>query len=277
MQADLNTPGTPWETAIEVTAKSLSNTGLREGKVDSDPRTKKALVTHGEDVLVFVTPEFDCIKPGETRQFSAEVVGRDQYTILWNVVQGPGNITEDGLYQAPSGVSGEAVISAEVEGVPDAIAYANITVGACVCVANINITGAAGLNTQTNDIVYQIFPQEDLAYTFLIDTGSFDQGIGLGFQGGLDGNPPSPRPGDIGTWEANFTFASGSTIWIANPGTDDGVGVTVTVFELTDSYMVGQVSGTAATYDNMGQVESTVSVNIDFRAGFFDGTNAPCN
>ncbi len=53
-------------------------------------------------------------------------------------------------------------------------------------------------------------------------------------------------------------------------------GVTMNITEFTEAYMVGSFTGNAYELDEMGEVSSTISVDVQFRAGRFDGVTWPC-
>lgn len=238
--ASLHTPSAPWDPPVPVTAKSVSNTGLREGKVDTDPRTKTVYVTYGGSVTLTIDPPYKCIHPGETLQFTPKVEGVDNPVIDWSVVEGYGTIDQNGLYHSMSIGTSSAKISATIEGVPDVIAYANVDVKACECSFVINIAGAAYYYREGADVAYQYsdFGDGFRVYTFFFQIEDGYTGFAISLSSSE--TQTAPAPGEIGTYEVNMSYidASGHSSWstVENPGS-------MTITSNTDTYMEASFNG----------------------------------
>jgi hypothetical protein len=270
--ADVGTPSNPWQTPFAVKAKSLSNTGLREGKVDSDPREDEAFVRYA-GAAIAITPGYRCINPGETIDFVAEVVGVEApYNVIWKKVEGYGSINQSGRYQSLSQGTSEAIISAEVENHPELIDYANVRVGGCNCSFLIDIVGGTSFHGEGGDVAYlfsdfgggfrnyQFFYQlEDL------EGGKFEGSFSMNIFS--SDNQSAPLPGQTGQYNisAAFTGAAGGS-WF----TESETSATVNITEHTSTYMVGTVSGTLINGN-----EQSVSLSGNFKAGNWVG-GWPC-
>ncbi len=278
--ATVTTPDLPWQTPILLTARSLANTGLREGMVDADPRTKTVPITYGGDVALAIAPPYGCIAPGETLQFRPLVNGLEegQYTVIWNVVEGYGSIDQNGLYQSLSSGTSDAKISAEIEGVDDVIAYARVDVQNCACNYAIEITGPSSWMVEGADVALLVsrFDFLHIQWFFMFPDLGGEQQFTASLSG-MEGRP-APTPGDTGTWRMSAAYFTGSQSWISGQ-TDEDSAVNLTVEEYTDEYMRGRITGTAVHRNTDGDVDSSVLVNVTFRAGLWDGSggNWPCH
>jgi hypothetical protein len=136
------TPDTPWNPAIQVHARSLANTGLREGRVESDPRDDIAPIIHGGG-LVIVDPPSLCLTPGDPpAQFTAALIPGDIESIEWRIEPaGVGAITADGLYTPPGTSQTDPVaIIATVNGALEGFALVNVST--CTCDWTAAVSGA---------------------------------------------------------------------------------------------------------------------------------------
>ena len=275
----VTTPNIPWQTPIALTAKSMSETGLRkDGKRDSDPRTKTVLITYGGEVGITIDPPYKCIAPGDTLRFKEHVVGLDNYTIIWKIAEGYGTISSSGLYTAPGPpATSNAKISAEIEGVEDVIAFARVDARECNCHFRIGITAPVGWFEEGSDVAYQVSNFGGLIYNFFFDAFGPGGNKALGVSIVDTKDKLAPRPGDPGgLWPVSFAYSSGETGWTSSPEDTIG-GVFLDLDEITESFMRGTFFGTAIRYDKDGNLESTATVNIPFRAGHWAGAGWPCN
>jgi hypothetical protein len=262
-------PTDPWNPSVILKARSLANTGLREGKVDSDPREGLATISHSDSVQIQISPGYKCVPNGTKFTFEPIVAGTDDYTVKWKMVSGWGSINENtGEYTAPPSGTTDDVISAEVVGYPDAIDYANIRVGACTCNYSIDIVGAGSLDVEGGDIAYQYsdFGEGFRVYTFfiMIDDPSIPEnvGVGMSLSPTEDGELP-PAPGETGTYELQMSFINEfNQSWTT---LDSMSVVTINILEHTDTYMVANFSGTIAQGEDASR--TTCLVNGSFRAG----------
>ena len=270
----LETPTQPEAYPFLVRIESLTRNGLRESGI---PQRIGYVSVRYNDPRIQIDPQYVCISPGERQQFTAEVVGVEDYTVVWNVIEGYGSIDENGLYQSLSGGTSNAVIEAKLEGNEAVSDTARLDAGACNCSLDVSITGDSSWSQQSSQAAFLVSSFEDLFYQFFF--GLDLEGpplIGASF-GGFD-DQPSPRPGDTGTWRASFVYSTASESW-AGIWDDEKIplpGVSITITEFTESYMVGYFSGNAFQLNENGEVSSVVGVNVDFRAGYWDGGAWPC-
>jgi|GEM_PF-2662078 len=270
------TPDLPWETPILLTAKSLANTGLREGKVDSDPRTKTALITYSGVVGMVLTPLSVCIAPGATQQFTAEAYGLEEgYTLVWDVKSGSGSIDQNGLYQANSGEPSTAVIEVHVEGAADISAEAEVLAGDCNCRMDITVTGDLIWERSSDAAAYRVLWSGEYGYQFFFNNGSdpneyqITAFVGVGEE---------PQAGDIGTWPANFNLNSDSDNWygVWDNGENVIYGVSLTITTLTEDLMVGRFQGNVYQTGEDYELTATATVDLPFRAKLYADGGWPC-
>jgi len=133
----IQAPDEPWETVI-LKARSISNWGLREGKIDSDPRDGVATIEHKEGG-VKVSPPFACVAPNESQSFTAEVLGVENQEVDWSL-EGPGLMIGN-EYTAPSTAGGEATVIANSVEVPSLTGAARVLVGECQCAWVASVSG----------------------------------------------------------------------------------------------------------------------------------------
>ena len=151
--------------------------------------------------------------------FEANVIGVEEYTVVWKLEEGYGQINENtGEYTAPPVGVTDDVISAQVVGFPDAKDYAKVRVGACVCAYNISIIGAGNLSAEGGDIAYLFsdLPDGFHTYTFFVqlDDPSIPEDVGVGMTlGPTEDGGVAPRPGVIGTYDLQMSFFNGFGSW----------------------------------------------------------------
>ena len=130
---------------------------------------------------------------------------------------------------------------------------------------------------ESSQAAYQVANFGDYSYQFffrLDDNGGYPA-ITAAFAP-LEG-VASPQPGDTGSWDVNFVYLDGFSSWSGVvPDAPHLPGVTMNITEFTEDYMVGSFTGNAYELDEMGEVSSIISVDVQFRAGRFDGVTWPC-
>jgi len=134
----VTTPSEEWDPPILVKARSLADTGLREGKVNSDPREDEAPIAY-EDGGVTVSPAFVCLTPDEPQTFAAVVTGLENQEVRWSW-EGVGSMS-GATYTAPSTAGGEAVIIATSVENTDLKGYAQVVVAGCRCAFGATVSG----------------------------------------------------------------------------------------------------------------------------------------
>jgi len=269
----LKTPTTPEAYPVIVRAESKSRQGLRS----SGEPTRVGILTIRTGGSITIEPSHACIEPGETQQFIAIVTGLDNYTVNWNKLEGYGNIDENGLYTSLSGGTSSAIIEATVVERPEMKDEATVAVNSCVCSLDVTIGGHSSWSHASSDVAYLVSDFGDLFYQFYFEIGGSEtQGIGASLTG--TETVAAPRPGDTGTWRANFVYFDGSGSWVSIWDDENGItGVSVTIDELTDAFMTGTFHGQAVQLRLDGKtVISFVDVFVQFRAGNWDGGRWPC-
>lgn len=185
------TPSEEWESPILVKARSLADTGLREGKVNSDPREDEAPVAY-EDGGVTVSPAFVCLTPDEPQTFSAVVTELENQEVTWTW-EGVGSMT-GATYTAPSTAGGEAVIIATSVENTDLKGFAQVVVAGCRCAFGATLSGdvsdswtgdyAVWSSVQGGGTSFQFFPSSSNPTPIL--TGSVGTDITAGMTGTFD-------------------------------------------------------------------------------------------
>jgi len=139
-QATVVTPSDPWSPAIVLKARSMANTGLRENVVNTDPREGVAPINYG-NALVVVIPNGQCVKPGETQEFSATVIGIEDQSVTWSTDPPATGFFSGNVFNAPNNNAGTVVIIATSVVNPNAQGFAVVHVGGCECWWTANIWG----------------------------------------------------------------------------------------------------------------------------------------
>ena len=257
-----------------VTVESLSRQGARNSGMP--PRVGFATIHNGAQRAVRIDPQFDCIHNGETKQFTAEVSGfaEGEFTVVWAIDEGWGTIDQNGLYQAPQGGTTSDIISATIAEDEEVKDFADIEVGSCSCSLDINISGSFVWQQASSQAAYTVSDFGDLFYQFFFGFDIDGPPMISASLAGIEGNP-APAPGNTGSWRVSFVFTTETQAWVTSP-LDDDAGVTLTITELTETTMVGHFSGTAVQRDQNGDISSTVNVDVDMRAGNWDGGGWPC-
>jgi hypothetical protein len=134
----LTTPPKPWDPSIVLTARSLANTGLRAGMVDSDPREDSSPVEY-EEGKILVSPSFACVAPDGKKTFSATVIGIENKEVTWSHT-GVGRL-EGSTYFAPQTGGGEALVTATSVENPNVSGTAQVVVADCLCAWGARISG----------------------------------------------------------------------------------------------------------------------------------------
>lgn len=244
---------------FRVEVESTSRKGLR---VSGEPRRSDFTEIRLETPEISIAPRDTCIQPGDTVQFRANVVGLEDYEVVWTRVEGYGIIDQNGLYQSFSEGTSSAEISAHIAGMEEISDTTGVDVRACTCYYQANL---GGVSFGGSDVAYLSSFFDAWIYQFYFDIGSGDEeGIGLTITD--TETTPAPEPGDTGTYEVNFIYLTGTASWSATPE-DDDAGVLLHLEEFTEAFMQGRLSGTAVQRNEDGDVISSIPVDVRFRAG----------
>ncbi|MEZ5065414.1 MAG: hypothetical protein R3B81_11825 [bacterium] len=276
--ASLTTPSSPWTTPIEVRARSVANTGLRE---DGLPiREGLALVEYQDSlVVVNVTPRYDCISNDSTLVLTAEVIGVDDASVTWSIAEGWGTVQSTGpltaRYTPPSSGTTDDIVRATVVDHEEAIGDAHVRVSACTCFFDIMITGGINWLESGGDIAYVAAWGDGSVYAiqFFVMVDNPD-GTVLGASVGTSDDQTAPQPGETGDWRMNLAVSRGGSLFLTDQS-DDETAVFLTIDHATQTTMEGRMHGTIASRDQQGNIVSTALVDIPFRAGLFEG-GWPC-
>lgn len=271
----LQTPTAPELYPFIVVAESMSRQGLRSSGTPT--RAGTVTIRLAGPPAIAIVPSHACIQPGETQQFEAHVAGQDEYTLRWSILEGYGSIDQNGLYQSLGEGTSSARIGVEIVGQEEVRAEATVDARSCVCFLTGTIIGNAYADIGTSDLAYLVQDFEGLVYQFFVEPGgSGETGVGMSI-GGID-ERPSPGPGDTGTWRCGFVFFNSAGAWNSVWDDENSItGVSVTIDELTESFMTGRFSGQAVQLSPDGKtVTSSVQVDLEFRAGRWDFGRWPC-
>lgn len=257
--ATVITPGSPWGPPIEVHARSLANTGLREGKVDSDPRDDMAPVTYGSG-LVYVDPPSVCVMPNETQQFTATLIPGDIESVTWRVEPpGAGFVDAAGLYTAPSASRTDPVaIIATVNGSVEGSALVNV--GECACNWTAFVSGAVG-DIRGGLLAWISFNQ----LSFHDEDGAVFVAL------------PFATVTGVGSYDVILSYFrdSAGDIWSSGDGEEIPFPV-LTVAERDGNESIrGQITGTLIQVGGKGEVQQ-IDVLLDFHAQWADLGEALC-
>lgn len=270
----LRTPAAESAYPFLVAVESLTRHGARAS--GEPPRVGFATVRLGRP-SVRIEPPYACIQPGQTQQFTAHVVGAEDSTVVWEVVEGYGTIDQNGLYRSLSAGTSNAVIEARLLADESVTGQARVDAAACNCAVTVAITGDAVWNAAGSQVAYMVSEFDDLFYQFFFILGDGDYPTITAFLGHED-DKPSPRPGDTGEWKVSFSFVTEAESWVS-VWDDENVllpGVTLAIDELTEDGMVGRFSGNAFQLGEGGEPVSVIGVDVPFRAGHWDGGAWPC-
>lgn len=145
--ATVVTPVAAWDPPLKLKARSLANTGLREGKVESDPREDEAEIRHKGEGIAIITPGSYCLRPGEDQDFTVTYTGSSIQSVEWEIdPPGVGSISGSGdtiTYIAPNHPAGNVTLSATVN--DTSTGYAYVDVSACICNWAFSGLGNAGV------------------------------------------------------------------------------------------------------------------------------------
>lgn len=266
----LNTPTNPEHYPFPVIVRSESRSGLRASGV---PLRHDQAWIRLRQARIQVLPPFECISPGDSFQFTADVTGIEDYTVLWEVIEGYGSINADGLYQSLAGGVSNAVIQASIEGIENAVDTARIEASSCSCRFDFQFTGTGGSGVVAGaQIAYRVSNFGDLFYQFFVETENENVLIGMSLAPSDEQSPP--EPGEFGDYDVSFVYAIGDQSWNATPD-DDDAGVVLSIGELTETHMTASIFGTIVRRDQEGNVLSSLLLSGDLRAGNWDG-RWPC-
>ncbi len=272
-QAAVGTPSDPWQTPFAVKIKSTSNTGLREGMVDSDPREDTALVSWAGGPTIMITPAAQCIENNQDVTLTAVVEGLPEPTIIWTKEEGFATFVPSGETCVVTGIpmgTDNTRMKATVEELPELFAYADIRTSACNC----NFTVAVGgWNTTGFDIAHQYGFG---AIQWYIENPDPDSDVLLGMS--LFADPPlEPGPGGEGDFRISAVYFDGFDTWRIDQA-DTAAAATMTILEHTTSAITGSVSGVLVQRNDPNDPElitSSININMSFRSGHFSG-GWPC-
>ncbi len=253
----LKTPTEENDFPFLVTVESMSRDGLRATGIP--PRLGIVTVRLVEQEIL-VSPAGVCIENGDPQVYSATLDGED-VDVVWSledpstgVPSGSGSIDQNGRYTAPaSGIGDVLVVATSVDN--ENVRGGTIAqYGACVCYWTVSISNDG---SWSGDVATHQFPGDLPGFSLsLVHFDTSQPGIGsvLVSEG-------APGPGDLGTWDAQFTFLAGQRAWVAG---DEDTPATLSITSNDGAVIVGSVSGTAATPTAQG-VEFR-SFTIGFRS-----------
>lgn len=191
--AIVQAPDTPWDEPFYVIARSIANTGLREGKVDSDPREDSAEVRY-EGNQVLVSPAEECLDPGEQKDFEVSIIGGQVDSVRWETDPPNTGSFEGNTYTAPNSPVGQVTLIATVNGKDKG--YATVLVGTCACNWSATLSGAvntflegtgAWLDATGAGLTFSYTPNGEvfvMCFPYVTGTGIYDSvAVNLTYQG----------------------------------------------------------------------------------------------
>ncbi|HEX5131335.1 MAG TPA: hypothetical protein VFX92_02480 [Candidatus Krumholzibacteria bacterium] len=282
----VKTPSTPWSPVYTLTARSLANTGSREGKVTSDPRDGGAVIAHAGARIV-ISPHGKCVGNNETIPFTVTVTGVDNPVVVWTIDTGYGTINPNtGLYKAPPMGTSDDVIVATVVGHPELTDHATVHVGSCECYFDISVGGASSWHVVGSAGHYTTFGVGEggiIQWQFANPDGPGGEPITGNFTASLIGGAgnPVPSPGSVGLYQVNAVYIDPSEVnsWTAAQDDPDAI-LNLDIIEYTSTYMEGRFTGVAVQRSDPqdpDRITSMVNVNVVFRTGLWNSGKYPCN
>jgi len=266
--AQVFTPDAPWDPPLILSAKSTANTGLREGKVDSDPRVDSVEITYRGEGVAVVTPGNYCVKPGQSQEFTVTYTGSQIESVEWEIdPPGVGSIVGSGetiTYNAPGQPAGNVTLSATVN--DTSTGYAYVDVSSCRCNWYFSSVGAGSLSGefgfgQTLGALW-ITLQTDTAQGF----DPFVSLISYGFNG------------DTGTFAIDGMgyYISAEEDWeITDP--DQLLPTLVVDAYVQGDYIEGRATGQLSNQTNFNPPEyEYITFDLTFRAEFFNLERPQC-
>jgi hypothetical protein len=266
VSASVTTPLTPWTTPLILRAKSTSNSGLRIGKVDSDPRTDSTLIYYGGEGEYRIDPSSICIQPSQSQSYSIIAVSGIVDSVRWYTEPiSIGTINPDGiemLYSAPETIEGLISLFAIVNG-KDTV-EATIDINDCVCYWSFsgdnNYTGLLSTATSNGAPLIVSLKQSTLDNTppsFSIITNTFN-GAGVYDSVYVLYTDPS-----YGFWTPLDTLIPRPVMFVSEYVVDD--------------YLIAQLSGQVHQVipgTDPAQLRAKY-IELEFRAEFSGGVNEP--
>jgi hypothetical protein len=270
----LQTPSARDDFPFQVKIESFSRQGLRAS--GQPERSDSVLIELSELV---VTPGSVCLKPGQSRQFSA-IVDDAPADVTWSLQDSDGQpsslgtVSSTGLYTAPGAGSGRVLVVATTVDDPPARDFGIVEVGNCICYWALNIAGEGA------------WSGDEAGHTFFLSIAPFEPGYRLAFfsdapGGGLAESANASIDENVtGLFDlGRFSFSSGPRLWSVFPPDPDsdnfGTSAKLRIDENIDNTsMTGSIFGTAAELYNDGDGIKARLRNFDmnFRSAGLEGS-----
>lgn len=271
-EATVFTPEAPWDPPIRLRARSLANTGLREGRVDSDPREDEAEIRYQGEGIAIITPGSWCLRPGEDQDFTVTYTGSSIESVEWEIdPPGVGDIIGSGetiTYRAPNQPAGNVTLSATVN--DTSTGYAYVDVSSCICNWYFSAIGSSGGYTASGEWgtasglgALVVYLDPDSTEGFNPPNVSF---VSYGFNG---------EPGTFPIEGMNYLISADED-WGIVDTTQPLPIMNVTAYVQGD-YIQGTASGTLSNRTNFNPPEyEHITFNLSFRAEFFNLERPQC-
>jgi len=263
------TPLAPWSPPITLKARSMSNTGLRENVVNSDPREGEATIANG-DQLIVVTPIGECLMPGESLTFTATIVGTEDSLVTWSTEPTNTGTFDGDVYTAPNNEAGTVVIIATSDANPSAKGYSSVRVAACECWWTALINGDALYNWTGSNAAFGVSPPGITSVVFESQVSgsgtNYPLITGLAFAGA----------GATGAYQFTGTIeVDGTDSWIA--GDPDGKEMAELFISSNDGVtMEGTLTGPFFRIVGSGDPPQYQTITLSLRFKATDGSLALC-
>jgi len=242
-----------------ITAEHTAETGARA--YSSERRLDQADIY--SQVELVIDPFATCAEVGEEAPFSAEVPGQDNPVVTWTVVEGVGEIDENGTFV--SSETGQATIRATLVSDESVTAEATVTVGGCACWWSVQVTGVPNFGDATMDNGWSLGFTASGSNLFSISGNGSTSGGLTGYFYVYPQDQDVGAPFVPGTFQA-LTGGAYGTAQSTQFATQEGATSTAFLLEAGPDLLHGSASGTVTVSNYPYDDPNTYSGS--FRAAF---------
>lgn len=267
----LKTPASEGDYPFLVVVESTSKQGARESGL---PSRRDIVTVRYQKASIVVNPPDACVINGDNETFEATVQGLANTAVTWTLepVQPGGavigNITQGGVFTAPSAGSGSVMVVATSQENPEIVGKTEVEVGACSCYWTLTIEGDGAW---TGDYAGHGFAAQ--FNPFSLSFGYINSAEdGLGNVQIFEEN--GPTAGVTGSWDCNFSWAIGDRVWVST--NTEGTLSTFVIDTNTEAQVKSLISGIVLTAVNGEDLYRPFTMTIrsgDARSGDACGEN----
>lgn len=224
-----------------ITARHTANTGARA--YSDEPRLAQADIYSKAEVVV--DPFATCLELDQDTTFSAEVVGLENQSVTWEIVEGTGEIDAGGTFTPTE--PGYATVRATSVADTTLTGEATVSIGGCDCWWNVNVTGVPAFGDGTMDSWSLGYTASATSLFAITGNGSMTDGtVGYFFVYPEDAEQGAPlAPG-------SFSALVGGSLGTTQPtqfGTDTLAFATAALVEADSARVEGTVTGPVIVAD----------------------------